>query len=83
MHRSKVFRNGKSQAVRVPKEFRFEGDEMYVKKVGGTVTVFPWAPFFGNLSRFSEDFVAERQQAPAEQRDFRCVSCSTPTSAFT
>ncbi|MGD0489801.1 MAG: type II toxin-antitoxin system VapB family antitoxin [Syntrophorhabdales bacterium] len=74
MHTAKIFRNGKSQAVRLPKEFRLEGDEVYVNKVGGTVVLFPkenpWASFFESLSRFSDDFMTEREQPPAEQRDF-------------
>jgi antitoxin VapB len=74
MHTAKIFTNGKSQAVRLPKEFRLEGDEVYVNKVGGTVVLFPkenpWAPFFESLSRFSDDFMTEREQPPAEQRDF-------------
>jgi antitoxin VapB len=74
MHTAKIFRNGKSQAVRLPKEFRLEGDEVYVNQVGGTVVLFPkenpWASFFESLSRFSDDFMTEREQPPAEQRDF-------------
>ena len=74
MHTAKIFTNGKSQAVRLPKEFRLEGDEVYVNKVGGAVILFPkenpWAPFFESLSRFSDDFMMEREQPPAEQRAF-------------
>ncbi len=74
MHTAKIFTNGKSQAVRLPKEFRLEGDEVYVNKVGGAVILFPkedpWAPFFESLSRFSDDFMMEREQPPAEQREF-------------
>ncbi len=74
MHTAKIFTNGKSQAVRLPKEFRLEGDEVYVNKVGGAVILFPkenpWAPFFESLSRFSDDFMMERERPPAEQREF-------------
>jgi antitoxin VapB len=74
MHTAKVFTNGKSQAVRLPKEFRFEGDEVYINKIGSTVILFsknnPWASFFESLSHFSEDFMAEREQPPVEQREF-------------
>jgi antitoxin VapB len=74
MHTAKIFKNGRSQAVRLPKEFRLEGDEVYVNKVGRTVILFPkqdsWAPFFESLSRFSEDFMTEREQPPLEQRPF-------------
>ena len=74
MHTAKIFKNGKSQAIRLPKEYRLEGDEVYVNKVGGTVILFakedPWKPFFESLGRFSEDFMTERKQPAVEQRDF-------------
>jgi antitoxin VapB len=41
MKTAKLFANGRSQAVRLPKEFRFSGDEVYIKKVGYTVMLFP------------------------------------------
>ena len=47
MQTAKLFKNGRSQAVRLPKEFRFEGDEVYVKRVAGGVVLLskddPWA----------------------------------------
>ena len=51
MQTAKLFRNGRSQAVRLPKEFRFEGDEVYVKRVSGGVILLskrdPWASIGG------------------------------------
>lgn len=41
MQLAKLFTNGKSQAVRLPKEFRFEGDEVVVKRLGDAVILFP------------------------------------------
>ena len=41
MHTAKLFANGKSQAVRLPKEFRFEGSEVIVKRLGNAVLLFP------------------------------------------
>lgn len=38
---AKLFKNGNSQAVRLPKEFRFEGDEVRVRKVGKTLVLEP------------------------------------------
>jgi antitoxin VapB len=74
MHTAKIFTNGESLTVRLPKKFQPEGDEVYVNKVGGAVILFPkenpWAPFFESLSRFSDDFMMEREQPPAEQREF-------------
>ncbi len=63
MKTAKLFMNGKSQAVRLPKEFRFEGDEVGIQKVGNTVYLFPkdeaesaWDNF-KNLEPVSDDFV--------------------------
>lgn len=48
MQTAKLFKNGRSQAVRLPKEFRFDGNEVYVKRVAGGVMLLakddPWAP---------------------------------------
>ena len=74
MHTAKIFINGKSQAVRLPKEYRFEGAEVYVNKVGGTVILFPkedpWGPFFESLHNFTDDFMTDREQPPLEKRRF-------------
>ncbi len=42
MKTAKLFMNGRSQAVRLPKEFRFEGDEVYIKKIGASVVLIPY-----------------------------------------
>jgi len=42
--RAKLFTNGGSQAVRLPKEFRFDGDEVLVRRVGQAVVLEPFAP---------------------------------------
>lgn len=71
MKTARLFRNGQSQAVRLPKEFRFSGDKVLIKKVGNAVVLLPekgsWKPLFESLSRFSEDFMETRQQ-PSEQK---------------
>ena len=41
---AKLFRNGKSQAVRLPKEFRFEGTEVRIRRLGESVVLEPLAP---------------------------------------
>lgn len=74
MHTAKIFINGKSQAVRLPKEYRLDGTEVYVNKVGGTVILFskqnPWAPFFESLKGFTDDFMSDREQPALEKREF-------------
>ena len=71
METAKLFMNGRSQAVRLPKGFRFEGDEVFVKKVGSAVVLLPrrgsWETLYGSLGSFTEDFMEERGQPVAEQ----------------
>lgn len=71
METAKLFQNGQSQAVRLPKEFRFPGREVFIKKVGNTTVLFPvegsWDMLANSLSQFSDDFMEERNQ-PFEQQ---------------
>lgn len=70
MDTAKIFQNGKSQAIRLPKEYRFRGTQVYIKRVGNTVVLIPeqdaWQTLVDSLALFSDDFMAERLQ-PAEQ----------------
>ncbi len=73
MHTAKLFSNGRSQAVRLPKAYAFSGDEVYVQSIDGIVLLIPktdlWKPFVDSLSHFSEDFQnARRDQGTFEQR---------------
>ena len=59
--KAKIFNNGNSQAVRLPKEFRFESKEVIIRKVENGVLLMPqdknmWENWFDNLDKFSEDF---------------------------
>jgi len=73
MNTAKLFQNGKSQAVRLPKEYKFTGAEVYIKRIGRNVLLIPkdnpWASLAGSLDKFSSDFMAERQQPPAQGRE--------------
>ena len=73
MDTAKLFINGKSQAVRLPKEYRFRGKKVYLKKMGNAVLLIPeqgsWQPLVESLSLFSEDFMADREQPPAQTRE--------------
>ena len=57
---AKLFTNGSSQAVRLPKEMRFEGNEVYVKKVGSSIMLFPkdkaFETFLEGISEFTDDY---------------------------
>lgn len=41
MNTAKLFKNGKSQAVRLPKQFKFQGTEVYIKRIGRNVILIP------------------------------------------
>ncbi|MBP8130915.1 MAG: AbrB/MazE/SpoVT family DNA-binding domain-containing protein [Candidatus Hydrogenedentes bacterium] len=74
MHTAKVFPNGRSQAVRLPKEFQFAADEVYVNRIGNVVVLFPrekgWETLVRSLELFSSDFMRDRGQARrAEARE--------------
>jgi antitoxin VapB len=73
MEKAKLFKNGSSQAVRLPKEFRFTGSEVYIRKIGDMVVLIPrksaWVDWLSNLSDFSDDFMIERNQPEAQERD--------------
>ena len=72
MKTARLFANGGSLAVRLPKDCRFEGKDVYVKKFEGLVILFPkdrpWASLLNSLEHFSEDFMSERQQPPQQKR---------------
>ena len=72
---AKLFQNGQSQAVRLPKEFRFVNlKEVFIKKVNGMVVLIPksdktvWDSMFDNLDNFSDDFMLTRTE-PKQERE--------------
>jgi antitoxin VapB len=74
---AKLFRNGRSQAVRLPVDFRFEGSEVYVRHDPATGDVIlsrrpeSWKDFFELMktSDVPEDFLADRKDTPPQKRD--------------
>ncbi len=72
MKAARLFKNGQSQAVRLPKEFRFKGDQVLVKRAGNALILLPlkepWTPLFESLSQFSEDFMVSREQPNQKPR---------------
>ena len=71
METAKLFQNGKSQAVRLPKEYRFSGDKVIIKRVGNAVILLPyqdsWQTLFESLEQFSDDFMSDGRQQPETQ----------------
>lgn len=74
MSTAKIFETGRSQAVRLPKEFRFDADEVYINKVGDIVMLIPknykWAGFLNSFSMFTDDFMdSGRENQKVQERD--------------
>lgn len=73
MKTAKVFQNGQSQAIRLPKEFRFQGNVVFVKRMGNGILLIPtknpWEPLLNSLDEFSEDFMTDRMQPPPQSRE--------------
>jgi antitoxin VapB len=73
---AKLFRNGRSQAVRLPADFRFQGSEVYVRRDPATGDVIlsrrpeSWHDVFELLKTIDvpEDFLADRGDAPPQKR---------------
>ncbi len=63
---AKVFRNGASQAVRLPREFRFDAEEVCIKRIGSAVLLFPkdaaWDLMGEALGQVDNDFMRDRNQ---------------------
>jgi antitoxin VapB len=73
MKTAKLFMNGQSQAVRLPKEFRFAGDSVYIHHLGSYVVLVPhqdpWRSMFEAQRLFSDDFMADRDQGTQPPRE--------------
>lgn len=62
-HVAKIFMHGRSQAVRLPKEFRFDSDEVFIRKQGDEIVIsakLTWDDFFDRKPTFDESFMVER-----------------------
>ena len=81
MKTAKVFKHGNSQAVRLPKEFRFAGDEVIVKRSAGGVLLLPkkitYEQVMAVFGKFKGKF--ERRQPRDQNRKWRRSGSSTPT----
>ena len=70
---AKVFMNGRSQAVRLPKEFRFSCSEVFVERDGEKIILRPkpaqWDDIFAARSNVPRDFLDPRQDDPPQKRD--------------
>lgn len=68
MQTAKLFQNGRSQAVRLPKEYNFDGTDVLIQKVGDSVILFPknrvWETFLHGLYGFTDDFMENGREQP-------------------
>jgi len=71
---AKIFMNGRSQAIRLPKEFRFNTDEVYITKQGQNIIITAkiptWDEFFDCNSAFTDDYLNERDDTQPQERNF-------------
>ena len=71
MQTARLFVNGRSQAVRLPKEYQFKGDNVYIQKIGEAVILVPfdkdWETFLHGLNNFSDDFMSDGRFQGIEQ----------------
>ena len=73
MMTAKIFENGRSQAVRLPKEYRFDADEVAINKIGQIVMIMPkeseWESFMQALDMFSDDFMDDGRSETVQERE--------------
>jgi antitoxin VapB len=73
MDSAKLFRNGRSQAVRLPRDYRFDGEEVYIKKIGNAVVLIPkdkvWEVHEAGVDYFSDDYLDDRKQPAPKKRE--------------
>ncbi|KEF41589.1 MAG: virulence factor [Cyanobium sp. CACIAM 14] len=73
MDTAKLFRSGRSQAVRLPKDYRFSGSEVAVKHFGNGVLLLPledpWQTLEAGLAAFEPDLQLSREQPERQIRD--------------
>ena len=70
---AKIFMNGRSQAVRLPKEYRFDTDEVYITKQGQNIIISSkkatWDEFFDSKPAFDDDFLNDRLDTKPQERE--------------
>lgn len=78
MKTAKIFRSGNSQAVRIPKEFQMEGNEVEILKRGASLLLRPkrrsWTALIDSLERFTDDFMEGGRNQPGLQKRGRAFS---------
>ena len=72
-HTAKLFRNNRSQAVRLPKEFQFKTEEVFIRKEGTDVILSPrpsdWSDYLANGAVAPADFMDDVDDLPVQERE--------------
>lgn len=72
MHIAKIFKNGQSQAVRLPKEFRFNTNEVNIIPLGNGIVIQPllktWTDVFNEIKPTNDFFIEDRKELPPQER---------------
>lgn len=67
METAKIFENGHSQAVRLPKKFRLPGNEVIIQRLGNAIMLVPkenlWETFVAGINEFTDDFMPNGREA--------------------
>ena len=70
---TKIFNNGNSQAIRIPKEYRFEQDEVFISKIGSALVIFQHndrlAVLMESLNEFTDDFLKDGRPTELLQKE--------------
>ena len=70
--KTRLFMSGNSQAVRIPREFQLDGDEVEIQRRGNTLIIRPkklsWAPLMESLTKFTVDFMEQGRRQPTIQK---------------
>ena len=73
MNTAKIFINGRSQAIRLPKEYRFKDDEVYINKIDDIVVIMPknkkMTSLMNIINKFTDDYMDERNQPAVQTRE--------------
>jgi antitoxin VapB len=72
MFTTKVFKSGNSQAIRIPKEYQVDAEEVFINKIGNTIIISPkndpWRIFKESLDDFSDDYFFDGRNQPKMQK---------------
>ena len=70
---AKVFMTGRSQAIRIPKQYRFTTDEVYIEQDGERIILSPkpksWAQYFASAKHFTKDYPDHIEDLIPEERE--------------